>query len=96
MPAGDAAIVTDGVSGADNDRVPKFGVPAPGIMPAIVPPVSDVHKIFPAADDVDVACTFSPVIVTWSEPFMLFTAMLIVNVVLVMLPVTDVTLEPVV
>ena len=93
---GDAAIDTAGVTGGVSERLPKFGAPDPGTMPAMVPPVMDVQVILPAADAPDVACTCNPSICTWSYPSMPLTVTFIVRVVLVMLPVTEVTFEPVV
>ena len=50
-PVGNAAIVTDGVSGAISDKLAKLVVPV--VTPAI--PVADDAEMLPAPDSVDVA-----------------------------------------
>ena len=75
-PDGDADIVIAGVTGAISDSVPKL---VPVVSPAI--PLNDEGVILPFADAVDVACTCSPTIENWSEPFVPLVGIVIVMLV---------------
>ena len=59
-PAGAAAILTLGVTGLNNERLPKLLPVVPVVIPAT--PSTDDAYIYPGDAAVEVACTCRPLI----------------------------------